>query len=263
MNGDNQAKPGPDGVVVAIGKPGAEDSNALSEASNVDTVPLDFLAMPDDSEQMQPPEVGDEVNYQVTGKVVAIEGNSAKVERTSINGQDLPGQDDDDSDNGQGDEQSGDDNEAQGLRDQAGGMPLGALGLFILLLSLFLGRHASAQNSSISTPPAIGWTSIGAKFTNSFVIAPAEGTRIYNIQGYNSNATPVVVMFFQTNGVPANGAPPLYLQQVAALSTYKFDFGSQGCVFDAGTVCVSTTTNTLTLAANTVNVTMVSIQSAR
>ena len=39
------------------------------------------------------------VNYQVTGKVVAIEGNDAKVQRQSINGQDLPGSDNESNDN--------------------------------------------------------------------------------------------------------------------------------------------------------------------
>ncbi|MDE2020040.1 MAG: hypothetical protein KGJ13_06880 [Patescibacteria group bacterium] len=82
----------PDGLTVEIGadpKPKG-DINSLSTAENVDTVPMAALAMPDDQQQMQPPEVGDEVNYQVTGKVVSIEGDFAKIQRTSINGQEIP-----------------------------------------------------------------------------------------------------------------------------------------------------------------------------
>lgn len=54
-----------------------------------DCVPLDALAMPDEQEQMQPPSVGDEVNYQVTGKVTRIEGENAYVQKKSINGQEV------------------------------------------------------------------------------------------------------------------------------------------------------------------------------
>ena len=58
-------------------------------AAVTDTVPIDALAMPDDKEQMTPPEVGDEVNYSVTGKVTAINGGMATIERTAINGNDI------------------------------------------------------------------------------------------------------------------------------------------------------------------------------
>lgn len=118
------------GLIVALGSP-ADDAgkmgqsggdpsslrsdvanpNALSDAANTDTVPLALLSMPDDQDQMQPPEVGDVVNYQVTGKVVAIEGDYAKVQRQSINGQEL--QDDNETnggnDNPQNANQSADD----------------------------------------------------------------------------------------------------------------------------------------------------------
>jgi hypothetical protein len=56
-----------------------------------DEVPVDLLSMPDEEEQMTPPEVGDEVNYTVTGKVVRITGGRAVIERKTINGQDLGG----------------------------------------------------------------------------------------------------------------------------------------------------------------------------
>lgn len=45
--------------------------------------------MPDEQEQMTPPEIGDEVNYQVTGKVTAINGGVATIQRTNINGKDI------------------------------------------------------------------------------------------------------------------------------------------------------------------------------
>lgn len=54
-----------------------------------DCIPTDALAMPDEKEQMQPPEVGDEVNYQVTGTVTRIEGDNAYVKRKTVNGQEV------------------------------------------------------------------------------------------------------------------------------------------------------------------------------
>ena len=58
----------------------------IEPIGNTDTVPLDVLGMPDETEQMTPPEVGDEVSYQVTGKITAINGGVATIERTTING---------------------------------------------------------------------------------------------------------------------------------------------------------------------------------
>jgi hypothetical protein len=105
---------------------GRGNLNALSQASNTDTVPLSMLSMPDDQEQMQPPEVGDVVNYQVTGKVVAIEGACATIQRQSINGQDLPGADsgetNSDNTNPQNANQSQDGNDGQSLRNDAAGI---------------------------------------------------------------------------------------------------------------------------------------------
>lgn len=80
-------------------------------AGSTDTVPLALLSMPDDTEKMQPPAVGDEVNYQVTGKVTAINGGNAVIERTTINGQPV---DDNDGDTPPDDE--------AGLQAQAGAM---------------------------------------------------------------------------------------------------------------------------------------------
>jgi hypothetical protein len=127
------------GLIVALGSP-ADDAgkmsggspadprgsmNSLAQAANTDTVPLDLLSMPDDQEQMQPPEVGDVVNYQVTGKVAAIEGNYAKVQRQSINGQEL--QDDNETNGGNDNPQNANatDNDAddsQSLRNDAAGI---------------------------------------------------------------------------------------------------------------------------------------------
>ena len=56
-----------------------------------DTVPMSALEMPDEQEQMTPPEVGDEVSYQVSGKVVSINGANAVIARTTINGQEVGG----------------------------------------------------------------------------------------------------------------------------------------------------------------------------
>ena len=125
------------GIIVALGSPSdnagkmarpAMDENSAfriphSALGKVDTVPLQMLSMPDDQEQMQPPEVGDVVNYQVTGKVTAIEGDSAIIQRQSINGQELPSEDDDEDPSSQGsDAASEDGDESAGLRDDEAGM---------------------------------------------------------------------------------------------------------------------------------------------
>lgn len=122
----NKSGAGP-GLIVALGSPASGDMTALSDAANTDTVPLNLLSMPDDQEQMQPPGVGDVVNYQVTGKVVAIEGDFARVQRQSINGQELPGTGDQDEDENDADaNQSADGDEASSLRNSAAG--IGMLG---------------------------------------------------------------------------------------------------------------------------------------
>jgi hypothetical protein len=71
------------------GLPIAGQTPASPGPGTRDTVPADLLAMPDDSEQMTTPEVGDEVTYTVTGKVVSIDGGNAVIERRTINGKDL------------------------------------------------------------------------------------------------------------------------------------------------------------------------------
>jgi len=120
-------------LIVALGAPaddaGKMDSairNPQSAMGNMDTVPLTMLSMPDDQEQMQPPEVGDVVNYQVTGKVVAIEGGYAKVQRQSINGQELPDAEPDETNGGNDNPQNAnapaDGDDGQSLRNDAAGI---------------------------------------------------------------------------------------------------------------------------------------------
>ncbi len=67
--------------------PAVQKAESGGSASMEDCVPMDALAMPDDKEQMQPPSVGDNVQYNVEGKVTRIEGNNAYVQKTAINGQ--------------------------------------------------------------------------------------------------------------------------------------------------------------------------------
>lgn len=136
-----KATEGRPGLIVALGAPSEQSPDRegvgaiahahgsvspRSQGANTDTVPLSMLSMPDDQEQMQPPEVGDVVSYQVTGKVVAIEGAYARVQRQSINGQELPDAEPDETnggnDNPQNANQSADGDEGQTLRSDAAGI---------------------------------------------------------------------------------------------------------------------------------------------
>lgn len=52
-------------------------------------VPLSALAQPDDAEKMQTPGEGDSVSLQVDATIVRIEGETAYVKVTSVNGNSL------------------------------------------------------------------------------------------------------------------------------------------------------------------------------
>lgn len=54
-----------------------------------DCVPLDALSMPDEKDQMQPPTVGDRVDYSKSGILSRIEGGNGYVTVDKVNGQDV------------------------------------------------------------------------------------------------------------------------------------------------------------------------------
>ncbi len=89
--------------MIAVG--GEPDGKPEPDADDKEQcVPLEALQMPDETEQMTAPEVGDVVDYQVQGKVTRVEGGMAYVQPMSINGQDL---DDKDGDEGPEDSTAG------------------------------------------------------------------------------------------------------------------------------------------------------------
>lgn len=118
---DTEGQAAPD-LVVAIG---AKDKGQ-GDMGNLDCVPLSALRMPDETEQLQSPEIGDKVQYVVEGCVKKITGDNAYVERETINGQ--PAEDNKEptptdpqyqSDDGQvarGDDYSALENAAQGMQ---------------------------------------------------------------------------------------------------------------------------------------------------
>jgi len=65
----------------------AESPMPMRGGSNSDRVPLSALAVPDEGEQMAPPEPGDKVQYTVEGTVESVEGDQAVVRREAINGE--------------------------------------------------------------------------------------------------------------------------------------------------------------------------------
>lgn len=76
------------------GPDAAPDAPDSGDDSRMLYVPLESLATPDNSEQMQTPEVGDTGQMQVTYIVKSVEGDQACIEPTAINGKDLPTKDD-------------------------------------------------------------------------------------------------------------------------------------------------------------------------
>lgn len=67
--------------------PAEEGAESSPMASMEDCVPLDALAMPDETEQMETPAVGDKTQYTVEGTITRIEGSNAYVKKSAVNGQ--------------------------------------------------------------------------------------------------------------------------------------------------------------------------------
>lgn len=98
-----------------VGAP-APPPAAPAMASGGFPVKLSMLTTPDDSDNMQTPAVGDMGECTVGYKVVSVSGDSAVIQPTAINGQDLSG-DDTQPDSGAGD--SDDSSEGSDLQAQA------------------------------------------------------------------------------------------------------------------------------------------------
>lgn len=96
--------------------PQASEPTAPAMPSGGFPVKLAMLATPDDSDNMQTPAVGDMGECTVGYKVVSVNGDSAVIQPTSINGQDLS-EDDAQPDEGMGD--SDDSSEGSDLQAQA------------------------------------------------------------------------------------------------------------------------------------------------
>lgn len=71
-------------MMTAGTKPRAESGGGGSGTEQ--RVPVEALAMPGEDEQLNNPEVGDPVSYQVEGKVAALEGDQAVVTVATVNG---------------------------------------------------------------------------------------------------------------------------------------------------------------------------------
>lgn len=61
--------------------------------SQEDCVPVSALAQPGEDEQMNPPGIGDVVQYQKEGKVTRIEGDNAYVKVQAVNGKPVTAED--------------------------------------------------------------------------------------------------------------------------------------------------------------------------
>lgn len=112
-----------------------ELNEAPASGSIEQCVPLASLGVPGEGEQMENPEVGDQVNFEVAGKVTRIEGDKAYVMPESINGQpveETPEPDADDGEAGMG-----------GLTDLAN--QTGFMGAILIAFMLLLANICSAD----------------------------------------------------------------------------------------------------------------------
>lgn len=95
----------------------ADDGSAGAMTGGMDMcVPLDSLKEPDEQQQMQSPEVGNNVVMTVEGTISRIDGQNAYVTPSAVNGQKL--------DQMQGNQAP----EGDQLRQMAGAMPAGNYG---------------------------------------------------------------------------------------------------------------------------------------
>lgn len=77
----------------------------------------------------------------------------------------------------------------------------------------------------------------------------ASPVRLYQVNGWNTNAANLYVHVFQTNALPSNGTLPFFIVAAPAQQTFKIDLGCNGLDLDYVTVAFSTTTNVLTVAS--------------
>ena len=81
------------------------------------------------------------------------------------------------------------------------------------------------------------------------VVKASAGT-LYNIRGINNNAATRYIQIYNTTTLPADGAVPAEVFQVAATSPFSFNFSDYGRRFGTGIVIgISTTLATKTIGA--------------
>ena len=81
--------PGAEAVDLQNPDEGAPNEGAPKAMANEQCVPLSALATSDDGAELTKPEVDDEVEYQVKGKVSRIDGEMAYVKPMSVNGEEV------------------------------------------------------------------------------------------------------------------------------------------------------------------------------
>jgi len=184
-------------------------------------IPLAALEMPDDTEQMAAPEVGDEVQYNVTGKVSRIEGDLCFVTPATVNGKELPGPA-----AGAAPEAV----EGAGLRSEAGGFSPGLLAVLLLFLlpvlvvgaSRYFGDASLRHSLTVSTRPV----------------------RLIEVRGHNNTASDVYIQVLPYGSI-SNGLTPVVSELAFAGLPYVLRF-NQPLALDACSIAASTCLNLLT-----------------
>ncbi len=82
------------------------------------------------------------------------------------------------------------------------------------------------------------------------LILKSSGGVLYGLSGFNSKASTQFIQVHDSATLPADGAAPKVLVQVAASSSFSLDFGTRGRSFASGiVVCNSSTGPTKTIGA--------------
>ena len=186
-------------------------------------IPVAALEMPDDQEKMAAPAEGDEVQFNATGKVVRIQGETAFVTLATVNGQDLP------KNEPPAEALPSDDLEGPALREESGG--LGRLGLMLLFCLITLTAMAATRYYG------------DASLRHSLTVS-TRAVKLLEVRGFNNTASDLYIQVLPFGAI-TNGQVPIVSELAFAGLPYSIRF-QQPLELDACCIAASTALATLT-----------------